>query len=342
MRVSVIFTGGTIGSKLTSGDVISTDNTAAYELLAVYEAQTGHLPVEFLTSEPYYILSENVRAKNLLTLIQAITDTLSTSDPDGIIVTHGTDTLQYTAAILGYVFSTASVPIILVSSNYVLEDARANGLSNFSHAISFLSYLSCQPGLPEQRKTGVFVSYQNTGQPALIHRATRLLPSLPFTDEVHSCMNQWFAKLTDSRWELNPRYLSTPDTFSMSPKQILLTDDSKGILRIRPYPGMVYPEIPSGTKAILHESFHSGTIGIHTSLTDFVTEASRKKIPIYLSGLNSSENAYETSAQYRTLGLTVLPVSSVIAQYCKLWLATSNGLKLDFIMQAAWGEDFII
>ncbi|MBR1390455.1 MAG: asparaginase [Lachnospiraceae bacterium] len=341
MRVSVIFTGGTIGSKLTSEHVISTDNTAAYELLAAYESQPDHLPVQFLTSEPYYILSENIRAQNLITLIREITNVLSTADPDGIIVTHGTDTLQYTAAILGYVFSTASVPIILVSSNYVLQDARANGLSNFSHAISFLSYLSCQWGLPERRRTGVFVSYQNTGQPALIHRATRLLPSLPFTDEVHSCMNQWFAKLTDSRWELNPRYLSTPDTFSVSPKQVSLTDDSGCILRIRPYPGMVYPEIPSGTRAILHESFHSGTIGIHAALTDFVTEASRKKIPIYLSGFNPSENAYETSAQYRALGLAVLPVSSVIAQYCKLWLATGNGLKLDSMMQETWGEDLI-
>ena len=50
---------------------------------------------------------------------------------DGVIITHGTDTLQYTAAFTGYIMAGAQIPIVLVSANYVLEDVRSNGVDNF-------------------------------------------------------------------------------------------------------------------------------------------------------------------------------------------------------------------
>lgn len=57
---------------------------------------------------------------------------------DGIVVTHGTDTLQYTSAFLAYIFDGLNVPIVLVSANYPLDDSRSNGFENFVGAIDFI------------------------------------------------------------------------------------------------------------------------------------------------------------------------------------------------------------
>jgi L-asparaginase len=49
-------------------------------------------------------------------LITTVKENLS-SDYDGIIVTHGTDTLGYSAAALAYALGNGTVPVCLVSSN---------------------------------------------------------------------------------------------------------------------------------------------------------------------------------------------------------------------------------
>jgi len=57
---------------------------------------------------------------------------------DGIIITHGTDTLAYTAAALSFYFNAIKIPILLVSSDYPLDDSKANGLDNFMCAVEFI------------------------------------------------------------------------------------------------------------------------------------------------------------------------------------------------------------
>ena len=77
----------------------------------------------------------------MLFLAKYIKEQIESEKYDGIIITHGTDTLQYTSAMLGYMFDDVSIPIVLVSSNYVLEDKRANGLINLSKADMETVYL---------------------------------------------------------------------------------------------------------------------------------------------------------------------------------------------------------
>ena len=50
----------------------------------------------------------------------------------------------------------SSAPVVLVSSNYPLDDVRANGLDNFCGAIDFLRQF------PDAK--GVYVANKNTGE----------------------------------------------------------------------------------------------------------------------------------------------------------------------------------
>lgn len=336
MKIGIIFTGGTIGSRVDQSGYISAVGTAPFLLLEMYREQFGN-DIDFVVEEPYCILSENLRADNLLRLASCVETMLEQQDDlEGIVITHGTDTLQYTAAFLGYVFGGAGVPVVLVSSNYVLEDSRANGFMNFCYALEFI-----KGGYGE----GVFVSYCNPGGLPTLHRAVRLQPPTPYSDAVFSVGGSWYGRFHDGFYEQNSCYQEQEGRKSvlefMAEGQQFALSEASGILRIIPYVGMVYPELSPEVKVVLHESFHSGTVGIGEELKRFKDQADLLEIPIYLTGLSEQENHYETVRAYESLGIRILPESAVIAQYCKLWMTLSNHWDIDSVMKTSIAGDFI-
>ena len=134
MKILFLFTGGTIGST-ASGDTITTDSKKPYLLLETYKAAYG-ISFEYDTKEPYTALSENNTGKTLRHLCESVKSHLD-GGYDGIVITHGTDTLQYSAAALSYAFADIKIPVCLVSSNLPIEKKGANGIPNLRAAIRF-------------------------------------------------------------------------------------------------------------------------------------------------------------------------------------------------------------
>ena len=111
MKILVIFTGGTIGSE-ASGEYISIDGIKPYKLLQMY-ADTYHdeaRDVMFDTESPYTVLSENADGNTFKKLFDAVSQGVD-AGYDGIIVTHGSDTLQYGAAVAAYAAGCDSIPV---------------------------------------------------------------------------------------------------------------------------------------------------------------------------------------------------------------------------------------
>ena len=212
MNITVIFTGGTIGSSAQQ-NVVSTDAKMPYRLLAMYESQQnkkGTSIPHFLTESPFTTLSEYMDGSHLNLLIACIQKLLTGSCADGIdgiIITHGTDTLPFTAAALGMCFAYARIPILLVSSNYILDDPRANGLTNFTAAVDYIydwkhthsgqqetsneasaspdtAAAMYAPGFPIL-PTAVGISYCNTGSTPKIYNALGIYNHRPFDDSLY-------------------------------------------------------------------------------------------------------------------------------------------------------------
>ncbi len=325
MELSVIFTGGTIGSHVhTNG--IGTDKDAPRELLARYRAATGDETV-FKTAEPYTILSENLTFSHLTLLADTIEAELN--DADGVIVTHGTDTLPYTAAALSYIFGLSPKPVMLVSSNYILGDMRANGVDNFCAAVDFLRQY--------QNARGVYVSYRNEGENTKILRASRLLSHLAPTDTVHTLCG------TVAIWK-NGRII--PDTAyteradgqpQLAAKN--LEKAAKRVLFLRAHPGMIFPEIADSTAAVLIETYHSGTLPTASeALKNFAARVNAKGIPLFAVGI-TGEMTYESANLYPALGITPLPPLSPVAAYLKLALSLANGLDPKTTLPLPLGGD---
>ena len=88
---------------------------------------------------------------------------------------------------------------------------------------------------------------------------------------------------------------------------------------INPYPGMKYPD-PEGYKAVLHTTFHSGTICTkNKDLYAFAKRAKEKNIPVYLIGTNNGIE-YESCKEYKSLGFITLAHMTEISAYIEIWL----------------------
>ncbi|MGN0437329.1 MAG: asparaginase domain-containing protein [Lachnospiraceae bacterium] len=336
MKVGVVFTGGTIGSEVNQSGYIAAKSQTSYFLLEQYHKMcenNNKEKTQFIIRKPYTILSENITYKELELLIACVKELLNEEDVEGIIVTHGTDTLQYSAALLGHVFSMIKVPVILVSSNYVLNDERANGMINFYYGMEFIK---------GKYGNGVFVSYCNKNDVPRIHFGTRLNMPVFYSDDVNSIENEEYGHFESCEIKEKSVFVKTMNEAILETgmaasnplfenplmHEISLKDCGDTILQIHPYVGIKYPEISVNTKVIIHGSFHSGTVAITEELREFAGKAKSMGIPFYLIGLSSKVTHYETVQFYKENGIIPLYDTAFISQYCKAWLIISNKLPL--------------
>ncbi|MDE6851117.1 MAG: asparaginase domain-containing protein [Lachnospiraceae bacterium] len=359
MKVLVIVTGGTIGSTWSNG-TIGLEKQSELPLLSLYweKMESFGIPdVEFIMTSPYQLLSENSTGKVLGRLAESIYAGLEQAEQEGcrgIIVTHGTDTLAYSAAMAGYLFMNCPVPVVFVSANYVLSDTRSNGLDNFHYALELIR---------NHTGGGVYVSYRNTGDVPRIHLGTRVLGHQPFSDDVYSVGGAcaWFDEdgiHNSFDWRREQPVGGNGQTeqgLETVEKQVWLGaaeqwengEDVNGsrkmkdrsrsavrwrdlqwdapILQIHPAPGMGYPAIPPETKAVLHHTYHAGTICSATPGIDlFFEEAGRRQIPVFLTGADP-ELVYDSTRKFARYGIHVLPKASPVSMYMKLWLLLVSG-----------------
>jgi L-asparaginase/Glu-tRNA(Gln) amidotransferase subunit D len=328
-KILVVFTGGTIGSTATDG-TISTKSNAPFKLLQLFKQHyENHTDIHFDTLQPIQILSENL-APAACEIIIASIESAEPDKYDGIIVTHGTDTLAYTAAALSLYFHDLDKPMLLVSSDYPLENPKGNGLANFICAVEFIR---------QQIATGVFVPYRNAAQTMQVHRGSRLTCSLQLSGDFYSVQGKSFMQFDGEQFTpVNPPLIdsdasSKPDQKSGVFKDIVQfkSQFSSRILMIKPYPGLDYSHFSlDSVDAILHDLYHSGTActteqwGKNHSLLEFVMCCSGHGITVYLAPAIQSENAYQSTKELIEYGAEMIWNMSIEAAYVKLMLAYGN------------------
>ena len=338
MKALFIFTGGTIGSSVI-GDKIYPDIKNINRLLSFY-----HGEVTMDIENPYTILSETLNGSYLKKLLLCVAENLDKNIYDAILIAHGTDTLQYSAAALSYCFCKAPVPIVLVSSNYVLTDSRSNGKDNFLSALDFIEH---------GKKCGVFVSYNG------ILIANQLLPHMPYSDEVYPLMShtntaynkEQKASPSCSRTDnsalkqalaldiFESLGIEGDDGYAAKVKSLMLSEESP-VLLLNPYPGCIYPRLTGDIKAVILTTYHSGTLDVYnSSLKDMCEQAALLNIPVFLSGLEG-DISYATTSYYEELGIIPLPKASYISMYMKAWLISA--INNDYsIMNKKVADDII-
>ncbi|MEF2247531.1 asparaginase [Paenibacillus sp. IITD108] len=325
-RVLVVFTGGTIGSRRQQKS-IHVAQDGAYAILEEYK-QLADCRNDIIldTAQPLNILSENLTPHDWHALATAI-HAVETSQYDGILVTHGSDTLAYTAAMMSYLFADISIPLVFTASNYPIADERSNGIRNFSHSLDFIAEAS----LP-----GVFVVYENDQGVADVYLGTQITQCKSFTDQFGSPYNIVYGRMLERRFEWqqherNPRPESLSpqqQPFQWTPESLKLESD---IVYIKPYPGLKYSYYAFGEskpRAVLHDLHHSGTACAVEqepySLLRFMERCRAAGVDLYICPVKDASAAmYSSSVALIEAGAIIIEKMSMEAALTKLMLAYS-------------------
>lgn len=313
MKILVIFTGGTIGSR-KKDNWLSVDGDTSYTLLSRYE----NSDIEFSVSNPYSILSENLSAAELNKLLKEIEKNIN-AGYNGIIVTHGTDTLQYSACAAENSFGNSGIPIVFVSAAYPLEDNRTNGFENFEAAVEFIKSGDCG---------GVYISYKNSNENYVnIHLPSKVLSHAECDADIYSIDGSLYARYnkkiekfglnTENRKELGAfKYCENPQ-----------------ILCVESYPGNSYEYSLEKIKAVILRPYHSATLNTaNERFKSFCSEAESKGIPVFLVNAKGGVS-YESSKEFEALGIIVLPYGTFISAYMRIWAAISLGKDIRELLE---------
>lgn len=153
-NVAILATGGTIASRGTNSLAL-TDygrgagmNPVGIQLLI--DAVPGIQNFAHITGEQVFnVGSSKLSIENWLTLAKRTNELLASKDIDGVVITHGTDTLEETAYFLNLVLK-SDKPVVLVGSMRPSTGLSADGPLNLANAVALAAS-------SEARNKGVMV-----------------------------------------------------------------------------------------------------------------------------------------------------------------------------------------
>ena len=127
-RIALLATGGTIACRQTPDGL--TPALHAQELLHDIPMRSD---VEIVCRDVFSMDSSNIQPEEWTKLARAVDEVMH--DCDGVVITHGTDTMGYTAAALSYMLLGQQKPVILTGSQLPLGAPLSDAETNLSCAL---------------------------------------------------------------------------------------------------------------------------------------------------------------------------------------------------------------
>lgn len=310
MKILVLSTGGTIGSEAHDG-IISPDSKTTVKLLSLYRSQNIHDDTEFICEKAADTLSENITDDFYETLINFFLN-FSNNGFGGVIVLHGTDTLDYTAALVSMACRNFSLPVGFVSANLPLQDPNSNGVSNFGAAVQYI----------KAGGNGFFVPYRNHDGEIKIHLATRLFSADSVYDDFNSISDLILADYNNEEIKFSDNALMPSQNELANPQSAVYNDKielNKKIILIKTYPGIDYSLFDLKDKniaAVLNLAYHSGTAPAY--LSDFAERCRALGIDNYICPVKNTESLYASAAEILKIGVRPLPQMTVASAIANL------------------------
>ena len=291
-KICVIFTGGTIGSTVKEG-YVSTNSKTSSMLINGYYKEHG-TKIEFDEVNPISILSENITADDSYALIEAVKEIVDSDEYSGIIITHGTDTLSFSANLLSQVFCDVKIPIVFVSAMFPLDDERTNGFVNFEAAVDFI----------QRGRKGVFVANMNENQHTRIFKASLLLESAQITGLMYALRDEIVGEYIDGEFGETGHSEKTASANEMLCKDLyvngslctdVLTIESRALLDFK------YLSFENDKpKAVLIKLYHSGTMcteGEDENALRFIDYCNKNGVTVIIGPVDKAANVYESMSR---------------------------------------------
>lgn len=326
-RIKVIFTGGTIGSAISDG-VVSLSGGSAGALLDSYRRERGD-DITFDAEFPVNLHSEDVTPDALYAIYGALS-AVDARDYDGVIVTHGTDTLDFTANYLAATLSDYPLPVALVSSDYPLDDPRSNGAKNFAAAVDFI-----RANLP-----GIYVVFANPGEDAAVHLASRLIAPEEMTGRMRSLCGVPLGTVRNGKFvralsPLNPADEELRDFSSRTRRAATLCADVVTLDARALTSFALFDFNKTRPRAVILGLYHSGTFctkGENFAFPAFAEKCAAAGIPVIIAPVDSAANVYASAGALPPL-VAVSPDQSAEITRVKVMLALAAGMPPESMLK---------
>lgn len=163
--VHVIGTGGTIASRgQTGGPVVADSADQVLEDLG--------LPVAVTTEDALHINSFHLTFADLVTIYDAVHAACARAEVDGVVITHGTDTMEETAFFLS-LFHNVPKPVVLTGAQRAADVANTDGPENLRQAVE-------AAGSVTMRDAGVVIGFEGQFHAARHTRKQHTLATTTF------------------------------------------------------------------------------------------------------------------------------------------------------------------
>lgn len=127
-RILMLSTGGTIAST-DEGHGLTPTESGRKLISVIPELETV---CDVAVEEVLNLDSSNMQPEDWLVLARRINDSFQAYD--GIVITHGTDTMAYTASVLSFLLQHIPLPVVLTGSQLPMSAPETDGKRNLLHA----------------------------------------------------------------------------------------------------------------------------------------------------------------------------------------------------------------
>lgn len=136
-KILLLSTGGTIASVVSEAGLVPKES--GEQLINML----GDLPYDITVEDILQLDSSNIQPEEWKLIAEKIYE--NRNKYDGIVVSHGTDTMAYTASMLSFMLQNINIPVVLTGSqvpiNVVLSDAPDN------LKLAFAAAATCHPNI---------------------------------------------------------------------------------------------------------------------------------------------------------------------------------------------------
>jgi len=320
-RILLIHTGGTLGMG-PSGDSSVLAPGPSLEGILGQVPELARL-AEFRLELPFNLDSAALEPSHILALASLIRE--RSEGCQGVVLIHGTDTMAFTASILGFLLSDLGIPVVLTGAQRPLAYARSDARGNLVDAVVLAT-----GGVPE---VGIcFGDHWLRGvgtEKASVHQFEAFLsPNIP--------------PLADLG--ISVRMHPHAGTFARRLPAGLGGVFETRILVHTPFPGMAWPLPPKDTRAVLIQAYGAGNLPMgRGDLQGLIAHCREAACPVVLTSQCLSGGvdlgAYELGRRAAELGVISGGYHTRWAALAKLGLALGAGWDSAAI-QEAFGQSW--
>jgi glutamyl-tRNA(Gln) amidotransferase subunit D len=223
--VSILSTGGTIASRVDYATGGVSASFTASELLESMPEITDYANIR--ASQVMNIMSEDMNPKLWAQLAKSIADEFNTG-ADGVVVTHGTDTMHYSSAAMSFMLSDLQKPVVFTGAQRSSDRGSADSFLNLSCSVAFAAsdydgvYLCMHGGLDDTF--------------CLAHKGTKVRKMHTTRRDAFKSINSSPAAKIQSDGGIQSLIPDLPKRGDANPRLQTALEEDVGILRV--YPGM--------------------------------------------------------------------------------------------------------